>query len=347
MTSKTSRHPDITTQWTSSPVVKETRLGRGSCIGEALRCRGLSSETTTIILAAWRRGTLKQYDSAWRKWMSWCMCRETSPFNSSEVTVLQYLEHLRSINKSYSVLNTHKSMLTQTLPFFGNKWCKDCFLIQKFMKGVFHSRPPVPRYQFVWDVTLVLNFLKSLNPLCNLSLKMLTFKVVALLALGNAPRAQTLISMDLSCMKKEGDVLICVFPNLLKTTKLGRPYVMKIEHFKDEKLCILHSLLFYIRVTKPLRKSSKLFISYVTYKAVTSSTIARWLKSVLDLSGINTDYFKAHSFRSASTSAAYAKGCRLKDILSTADWTSDKNFKKFYLRESVDSKSFVNSVFSK
>ena len=251
------------------------------------------------------------------------------------------------MKKSYSVLNTHKSTLMQTLQFFGNTWCKDCFLIQKYMKGVFHSQPPLPRYKFTWDVCKVLNFLRSLYPLHTLTLKMLTFKVVALIALGNAPRAQTLISMDLSNMKKDGNSIICMFPQLLKTTRLGKPYVMKIEHFKDEELCLLHSLLFYIRVTRPLRKSTRVFVSYVTYNAVTTSTIARWLKSVLSLSGINTDYFKAHSYRGASVSAAFAKGCKLKDILSTADWTSDKNFRKFYLRESTGNVSYINSVFSK
>jgi len=245
------------------------------------------------------------------------------------------------------VLNTHKAMLMQTLPFFGNTWCNECFLIQKFMKGVFHSRPPLPRYQFMWDVSVVLKFLKSLSPLYKLSLKLLTFKVVALLALGNAPRAQTIISMDLSCMRKEGKSVVCMFPHMLKTTRLGKPYIMKIEHFQDEELCILHSMLFYIRVTKPLRKSSKVFISYVTYKEVTTSTIARWLKTVLQMSGIDTKYFKAHSFRGASTSAAFSKGCKLSDILKAADWSSDKNFRKFYLRDTIKNNSFVNSVFSK
>jgi hypothetical protein len=38
----------------------------------------------------------------------------------------------------------------------------------------------------------------------------------------------------------------------------------------------------------PMGKTSSLFISFVTYDEVTTSTLARWLKFVLELSGINS-----------------------------------------------------------
>ena len=62
-------------------------------------------------------------------------------------------------------------------------------------------------------------------------------------------------------------------------------------------------------------------------------------------SGIDIDKFKAHSYRSAAVSAAFSRGCSLDLILKTADWSSAKNFKKFYLRE-VESRdvNFSNAV---
>ena len=71
-------------------------------------------------------------------------------------------------------------------------------------------------------------------------------------------------------------------------------------------------------------------MSYATYNKVTTGTVARWLKLVLNLSGIDTDKFKAHSYRAAFASAAFNSGCSLKRILDTADWLSEKNFRKFY-----------------
>ena len=76
-----------------------------------------------------------------------------------------------------------------------------------------------------------------------------------------------------------------------------------------------------------------MFVSYCTYFDVTTSTIACWLKEVLRLSGIDISVYMAHSFRGAAASAAFLKGCSLKVILSTADWSSVKNLKKPYLRD--------------
>jgi hypothetical protein len=240
-------------------------------------------------------------------------------------------------------------MLLQTLPFFGNKWCKDCHLISRFMRGIFLKNPPVPRYAFTWDVTCVLKFLSSLFPLDKIPLKLLTYKAVSLIALATAPRAQTLVSMNLDYMLKEQHAVIFSFPGLLKTSRSGHSYSLKIEHFKDEKLCPFHTLTYYLNVVRRVRLTRSVFISYVTYKSVTTSTIARWLKSVLVLSGIDISKFSAHSFRGASVSSALSNGCTLQKILNAADWSSDKNFRKFYSRHSVsnESMSFTEAVFKK
>lgn len=217
------------------------------------------------------------------------------------------------------------------------------------MRGVFNVKPPVPKYCFTWDVSLVLNFLKTLYPLEKLTLKLLTFKVTALLALACAPRAQTLVSMNLDYMKVKDNEILFIFPNLLKTSKQGKSFQLCLEHFIDEKLCVMHTVLFYIKLTESTRKCRRLLISYVTFDSVSSSTIARWLKTVLELSGVDTSVFKPHSYRSASTSAAYDAGCSLDKVLKTADWKSDKNFYKFYYRSRCvdNNKSYSSAVFQR
>lgn len=281
--------------------------------------------------------------------MLWNSIRFGNPFQTSEVNVINFLNYLFLSNKSYSVINSYKAMLLQTLPFFGNTWCKNCPLITRFMKGIYFRRKPAPRYIFTWDVSCVLKFLSSLFPLESLSLKLLTMKVTALIALAAAPRAQTLVSMNIDNMVKRQCQLVFSFPDLLKTSRSGHSYSLVIEHFKDEKLCAMHTLLYYIQKTASCRLSRNVLISYVTFKAVSSSTVARWLKCILEMSGIDTNTFKAHSYRAASVSAAYSRGCSLKTILDTADWSSDKNFKKFYCRHSFkrDQLNFVNAVFQK
>lgn len=107
----------------------------------------------------------------------------------------------------------------------------------------------------------------------------------------------------------------------------------------------MHSLLHYLDVTKECRLSQNVFVSYVTFKSVSSSTIARWLKTVLKLSGIDISMFKAHFFRSASVSAAFDRGCSLQSIFKTADWSSDKTFRRFYCRMSLKNNNIAFAVF--
>ena len=263
--------------------------------------------------------------------------------------MISYLHSLFKDRKSYSVINTHKAMLLQTLMILGNKWCSSQVLISRFMKGVFVKKPPVPKYRFTWDVSVVLKLLSSWFPLKKLNLKFLSMKLIALIALATTPRAQTLMCLDLNYMKTYDSYVMFYFPQLLKTSVTGKSnsYSLKLEHFSDESLCVYHTLKFYIKVTRSLRKSSQLFISYVTYNAVTSSTLARWLRSVLDLAGIDVSIFKAHSFRSASTSAAFQGNCSVKNIISTAGWKSDQNFFMFYQRTVVrkEDVDFMTAVF--
>lgn len=335
------------TQRELSSTMSVSKDHRSDSIRKALQRRGISTSIADLIVSSWREGTRKQYGYAWKKWFVWNTLRFGNPFQTSEVIVIQFLHYLVQIQRSYSVINSHKAMLLQTLPFFGNNWCKECTLINRFMKGVFFQSPPKPRYLFTWDVSCVLRFLSSLFPLDGLSMRLLTFKVTALIALATAPRAQTLVSMDLDHMLLEQSSVTFCFPKLLKTSRVGHSFSLCIDHFQDESLCAMHTLLHYINVTRSLRQSRSVLISYVTFKAVTTSTIARWLKTVLDLSGINTNTFKAHSYRAASMSAAFSKGCSLERILKAADWSSDKNFRKFYCRHSVrkDQVSFTNAVF--
>jgi hypothetical protein len=54
---------------------------------------------------------------------------------------IEYLMYLIRLNVSYSVLNTHRSMLMQTVPYFGVASCNKSNLISRVMKGYFIIKP--------------------------------------------------------------------------------------------------------------------------------------------------------------------------------------------------------------
>ena len=80
-----------------------------------------------------------------------------------------------------------------------------------------------------------------------------------------------------------------------------------------------------------LRKGEpRLFIAIIKpHGALTPSTIACWLKSILEAAGIDTSIFNAHSVRGASTSKAANVGITIHNILKAADWKSGQSSKSF------------------
>ena len=103
-------------------------------------------------------------------------------------------------------------------------------------------------------------------------------------------------------------------------------------------LCPKHTVNSYITRTESFRdagqeKRSKLLLSYIkTHNAITSSSVARWILSMLNLAGVDTNQFKAHSTRSASISAAASARVTTNQIMEAAEWSSESVFQQFYYR---------------
>jgi len=167
-----------------------------------------------------------------------------------------------------------------------------------------------------------------------ISLRDLSYKLVTLIALCTGQRCQTLSVLKLSDMNIINGIVYFRVSELLKQSRPGvhlKPLELKPFPL-DEKLCVVKSLEVYIHRTAHLRDSTEnLFITYIKpHGKASKDTIARWIKTVLSLSGIDISVFKAHSIRSASTSAASELGVPITDILSTAGWSSDCTFARHY-----------------
>ena len=87
---------------------------------------------------------------------------------------------------------------------------------------------------------------------------------------------------------------------------------------------------------KGLGKPVQLFLSHKSGLPVTKSTISRWIKEVMKLSGINTNTFLPGSTRGASVSAAARRGASMPQILNAGDWTNLGTYQRFYQRTLED-----------
>ena len=178
-----------------------------------------------------------------------------------------------------------------------------------------------------------LAYLEQLKPLHALKLKEITLKLVMLIALVTRQRCQTLSSLDISggSMKKFPTHFSFSLSGHHKQDKPGHLFgnVSLFQH-PNKTLCVYTTLEHYIEVPQPLRKSSKLLISYIKpYNEVSSSTIGRWLKTYLSPANIDVNVYQAHSTRSASTTKA-AQLLPIDVVTKLAGWTQESTFRKFY-----------------
>ena len=118
--------------------------------------------------------------------------------------------------------------------------------------------------------------------------------------------------------------------------KQGRPGSvfgdLCLYRYTVKELCVYETLDCYLKVTRNLRFSTELFVSYVKpHGAVTTSTIGRWIKSLLEKAGVDIKQFSAHRTRSALYSKAAATN-PVDIILATVGWKQESTFRRFYHR---------------
>ena len=131
--------------------------------------------------------------------------------------------------------------------------------------------------------------------------------------------------------------------SLDKTRKVGQgPREIIIHSLKEEvNLDPVECIRFYMERTSHLRPKddNQLLISTVRpFLPVKSSTIAGWIKRLLDKAGIDTSVWTAHSTRGATTSKAAKVGVTVQTILDSANWSSTGTFRKFYNKPNSDAK---------
>lgn len=151
---------------------------------------------------------MKQYNSTFSKWWGFCGGKILQP---SVQKILSVLKTEFDKATQYSTLNTHRSAL--------NMVCDggESEIAERFMRGIFKLRPQFPKYLETWDPQPALAYLNSLYPLDKLNLELLTIRMVLLLALCSAQRAQTFSKIRLSNIRNNKEGIEIIFSDILKT----------------------------------------------------------------------------------------------------------------------------------
>lgn len=149
----------------------------------------------------------------------------------------------------------------------------------------------------------------------------------------SAQRAQVLHLLnikDLIICEKFSIFLINGLVEQSSQRKKNAPVVLK--SYEDPALCVVNNFKEYLRRTMSKRNGEKqLFISfYKAHKAVSKDTISRWIRCVLREAGVNTEAYKPHSTRSASTAAAKRNCVPVEQIIHIAGWANSRMFARYY-----------------
>ena len=136
----------------------------------------------------------------------------------------------------------------------------------------------------------------------------------------------------------------------LKQSRPGfTPHQIELRAYtEDRRKCFYYTVSEYLSRTESLRgQESQLFISYTKpHKKVTSSTVGRWLKTIMAMAGIDVKSYRPHSIRAASTSKAYSVGVPIQEIMKMAGWANARTFALFYNKPIMTISNYTEKVLS-
>ena len=110
----------------------------------------------------------------------------------------------------------------------------------------------LPKYTKIWDVNIVLGYLRTFEPISSLSFKDATLNLTLLLCLTTGQRRQSIHKMDVSYIQEMDGRYRITICGTLKQTKPGR-HLEPIDLFaypNDKKLCVVEHLKEYLHCTE-------------------------------------------------------------------------------------------------
>ena len=156
------------------------------------------------------------------------------------------------------------------------------------MKGIFHLRPPQPRYSKTWDVSKVLYYLKCLRPTDSLMLKEQTLKTAALLTILGGRTIHTLYMLSVIHMDQSPEKIIFHITGLTKCSKPTRPNqpIVYRAYEEDELLCLVKCIYAYLTQRSKIitQNFTECFITFgKPHHPASKDTLARFVKEVTEI----------------------------------------------------------------
>ena len=340
--------------------VSAASLGDKFC---AIKQAGFSQAVLDRMAKIHTDSTNKVYLSQWRLFEAWCVKRQLDPVKATSVCVCDffiYLFHDRKLQ--VKTIEGYRSALTFILKRASGYDLSECTTLADVIKSFKRERPQRCRTEVRWDISVVLNYLRSdVFTASTVPVKLLTFKCVFLLALALGKRRSELHAIQRDSVEfADGDVSVTLRPSVkfLSKTHISSkgmgafksatvPALPAIDGARDA-LCPVNTLRQYLAATDRFRSPGqrRLFISFVKsldrdFSAQTISSYLKQLivtayKSIEDSSDddLRSKYrIKAHQVRHIAHSLGQVGSMSLSEIIRTGGWTSASTFIQHYMQD--------------
>ena len=313
-----------------------------------LRNEGFSEDVLRQLGASRVTSTNNTYESKWKLFAVFCREKALDPFLASSATVAEFLVHVaRSKEASVSTLAGYRSAIGNVLRLTTGFNPGECPLLNQLMKS-FKRTQPVPRRRIpVWDISLVLRVLNSPQAVNeSLSLRLLTAKVVFLVALASGDRCSAVAALKVPPRETDEGIQVEFHDDFVPKSyflkkNLSRIKPLSLPRVTDESLqqvCPCRAVLAYCERVKDVREQSQLslFIPHNLSKKtnIKPQAVARYITYIVgwcyEREGEKAPATRAHDVRKVATSMRDLSATSLADVLDAGHWSTPHMFLKHY-----------------
>ena len=180
----------------------------------------------------------KTYESSRNRWCRWCSRRQIDPLSSSLSDILIFLTEGFNEGLAYRSLNVLRSAISSTHPKLDGFSMGQHPYVTRLLKGALNKRLPKPRYSHTWNVDVMIKYMISLGKNRTLLLKVISMKLVTLLAITCPESISAFTSLDLRHCSVLSQGVCFKFTVPRKTGTLDKPAEACFACFdQDGKLC--------------------------------------------------------------------------------------------------------------
>ncbi|XP_052758021.1 uncharacterized protein LOC128202292 [Galleria mellonella] len=300
-----------------------------------------NSEQRSLLKNSWRKSTLKTYQTAWARWISWCRNKSINPTNPTGSQLAQFLCDLYLVDKlSYNTILLHKSVVATLCNT--DMFCQlsSHVLVKHILKAISLKNPKTCKPP-IWNVSKLCQFLNNcIIDMNNIFQVSRHTAILLLLCSGRRIHDLTLLRIDPPyCVKSDDNIIFWPQFGSKTDSSTYRQSGWKLLLNPDNRNL---NPLFWIERTisllKERRDATKSFNLFITIRGVAKpasrTVIAGWIRTLLKEADIAAT---PGSVRSAVASKSWLENHSVEDILARGNWQSVNTFQQFYRREVIRS----------